>query len=855
MSAPMTISKQLADPAFDQRKLFELGLARIRELAAHTWTDHNTHDPGLTMLELLAYALSDLAYRASLDIPTLLAGSDLSQQFPSARTILPNRALTELDFRKLLIDLPGVKNAWLRPAPFPLWADTIHGTLSRTPTDFKGEVKVEVSGLFGVLLECLEDVADVDAVIASVRRTLHANRNLCQDFVGVEIVDTQKFLLCCELDLEPAADAAAVGAEVLFRVGLHLAPVVPSLSLDEALARHHADGRPYTIDELFEGPALERGFILDEDLLASELTTELRLSDVIHVIMDVPGVVAVRDVVLTPAGVSEPPADPWLIPVKPGRKAVLDSDHSRLVYYKRGMAISAASGQLDARLAGLWAGVRAKDQALQREDLPIPSARPLDVGAYESVQNHFPAVYGIGPLGLPGDATDARRVQADQLKGFLLIFDQLMADFLAQLANVASLVSLDPHQQRARFHQVVDTLRDYARIYGLATDAEIQAMLDDLEPANEQRARREQFLDHLLARYAEQLADYAAIVRSAWPSADYSVFRAKCEFLRDYPQLGAERGLGFNHGLRAPEQLWDTPNVSGLQRRLARLLGLPNVNRRNLSSVRYDLYAEIDSTPNDEFRFRVRKSDDSNKILLSGTTRYATHEDALAEMYEAIRLGQSPAGYARKRTQDGRHHFTIIKPDGEIVARRIEYFESEDALEHAILETMDYLLAHYSDEGLYVIESILLRPRADDDPLMPICPDPNCTECLDQDPYSYRIHVLLPAYSQRFVNMEFRRFIEQTIRAECPAHILPKICWLSRLDMGNVEKAYRDWLFANAGVEDAQVERGPALQALIDALFKVRSVYPPARLHACDSDESAPHFMLGRTTLGTLEKP
>ena len=34
-----------ADPAFDLRALYALGLARLRTLAHATWTDHNTHDP------------------------------------------------------------------------------------------------------------------------------------------------------------------------------------------------------------------------------------------------------------------------------------------------------------------------------------------------------------------------------------------------------------------------------------------------------------------------------------------------------------------------------------------------------------------------------------------------------------------------------------------------------------------------------------------------------------------------------------------------------------------------------------------------------------------------------------------
>jgi len=45
----------------------------------------------------------------------LLAGSDgqiLNGSFFTAREIMTNAALTELDYRKLLIDIEGVANAW-----------------------------------------------------------------------------------------------------------------------------------------------------------------------------------------------------------------------------------------------------------------------------------------------------------------------------------------------------------------------------------------------------------------------------------------------------------------------------------------------------------------------------------------------------------------------------------------------------------------------------------------------------------------------------------------------------------------------------------------------------------------------
>ena len=40
--------------------LREEGLRHIRAMSGELWTDHNLHDPGITILELLCYALTDL---------------------------------------------------------------------------------------------------------------------------------------------------------------------------------------------------------------------------------------------------------------------------------------------------------------------------------------------------------------------------------------------------------------------------------------------------------------------------------------------------------------------------------------------------------------------------------------------------------------------------------------------------------------------------------------------------------------------------------------------------------------------------------------------------------------------------
>src|SRR6478736_3548608 len=85
------------DPGLDQAQLYALGLEHVRRLSRRIWTDHNAHDPGITTLELLCYALTELAYRGQFAIEDLLASDVdnalcMAEQFFSARQILPTRA-------------------------------------------------------------------------------------------------------------------------------------------------------------------------------------------------------------------------------------------------------------------------------------------------------------------------------------------------------------------------------------------------------------------------------------------------------------------------------------------------------------------------------------------------------------------------------------------------------------------------------------------------------------------------------------------------------------------------------------------------------------------------------------------
>src|SRR6516162_782921 len=106
----------------DYNFLRSAGLKYIEELGSSLWTDYNVHDPGITILEALCYAITDLGYRLAWDIADILMpatpAGDPAQPYPdqaffTARNILTVNPATSDDFRRLLIDLPKVRDAWI----------------------------------------------------------------------------------------------------------------------------------------------------------------------------------------------------------------------------------------------------------------------------------------------------------------------------------------------------------------------------------------------------------------------------------------------------------------------------------------------------------------------------------------------------------------------------------------------------------------------------------------------------------------------------------------------------------------------------------------------------------------------
>ncbi len=921
----LTLSATPPALALDSPALYAQGLEHLRTLARQTWTDHNLHDPGITVLELASYALSDLAYRVALPLADLLRRAPASAtetaeenaqrthaQFHGPTDALPTAPLTLLDWRKLLIDLPEVKNAWVEADNSQvLIADMAEKRLRHDRPAHDAWCEVPLRGLYRVRIQFMDRIgtlAQRNAVLRQVGQALQQHRNLCEDFTTVTAVRAQYFALCAEVELQADASAVETAAQLLFAAAEALAPTVVPCTLNEMMLRPLPDGSPRSGPDCYDGPLLQHGFIDDAELLASGLPAELHLSDLIGTLADVPGVRVLRDIVLNPLQRSDeenetavdaaledvvadavPLANRWRVPVRPGRLPRLSLAQGRLVFTKRGIPLAGWN------IADMPATVRARLTELQeaarlRLETPVPPPPqpplgvPRELAQYRSFQLDFPPLYGVGDTGLPGRPDALRRAQALQLKAYLLFFDQLMADRLALLAGASQRLSVapadlaalqlawrtQPAQQHVLAAQVVRTTEvemaqrsteqqalALEKVYPVdVTAAQLAATLENPPEA---AARQLRTLDHLLARSGEDHRAYRDIIGTAFAASAAQQVVDTTQVLQEINPLARDRAQAYVQTEPATHW-WNSDNTSGLERRLARLLGMPNATRRNLSTVSHDIYAEADTTPDDEWRWRLRHRV-GGQILLSSTLHYDSVEAARAEMMLAVQMGQDPARYSRRTTSDGRFHFVITDTTGEDIARRIHYVDSEARREEMIDELMAYLREHYNGEGLYVIEHLLLRPTAAGEPLMPICSDADCDRpdgCSNIDPYSYRVHVVLPAYAGRLQHEGFRQFVEEAVRHEMPAHCLPTVCFIDSPSMARLEGAYRRWIEMHAGINGAS-ERVARTQALIDALLEAKNVYPQRRLFDCtaagENTPPQPPFVLGRSALGSLPRP
>lgn len=450
----------------DFAMLRKLGIQHLAELSGKIWTDHNLHDPGITILEALCYVLTDLDYRTKLDFKDLIAAPAGAKEdnFFTAAQILGNNPLTITDIRRMLIDIKGVRNAWVElpgDDEYTLAYNCSNGQLLNVPLSER-LTSIPLKGLYKILIEpddvyaaayekdaCGNDVFPMDTVLSAIDERLHAHRNLCEDFVEVQVMEKEPISFCIHIELAANFNPDDVLVNIYSSIQDFFSPAPVFYTLQQLLDKGRSmeeifEGRAY--DFIKEQPLQQNGFIDAQELESLERLTEIHASDLYRIIMGVPGVAGITRLQMKSFdedGYEMPDAgQEWCLKLKKDHRPVLSPASSNVIFYRNKIPFTANEELAQQRYIKSISDYNKFPKKPTELDTSIPKGRQLDLAQYTSVQYEFPKVYMVGKNEVPGNETAARKAQALQLQGYLLFYDRLLADYFAQLSNVRQLFSL-----------------------------------------------------------------------------------------------------------------------------------------------------------------------------------------------------------------------------------------------------------------------------------------------------------------------------------------------------------------------------------------------------------------------------
>lgn len=929
----MSTTISSADPAYTSMNyslLREQGLKFIEELASDFWTDYNTHDPGITLLEILCYAITDLGYRTDFSMADLLADTQTQSYgngFHGITEILPCNPVAHTDLRKMVLDQDGILNAKVSTTTQGLYdialefeEDPVLGNLNsnveETSIDVSGTVyatevafspwdelsgiaagqtlnsaamaiyeydhdhdgdgatddpvivaitdaqsqdmshyyaeliisvtnsdlsttAITVSSWIKIISEGFDQETDQDlqdAIVAAltngtvvsaywdriqaaitltdtVSATLHNYRPLCEDF-SFKAYRVEEIGIKAHIDLALDADAETVLTEIYYRIHnfLTLSPVFHTY--DERVA----EGK--VTEDIFEGPTLTHGFLDSEALETLRIREEIHVSDLIQLLTDISGLDGVRDFRIANYinnNVFDENVTGSLQLVLPGfYEPLLSPYKSEFTFYENGETITVDTTAAITAFEALKIADQER-KTVAGYDIAAPEGQNKEVENYYSLQHHFPAAYGIGEEGLAPSSSDDRKAKARQLQAYLLFFEQVLANGFSQLSHIKALFSTDTSVSNTYFSREL-TANDIPGAEDLL-DGTYATDLPDMtettsgttDAISTYQDRRNRALDHLLARLGEDFSDYAALryaIDNDMGTVADSLIEDKINVLQQYPDISGNRNRGYNY---LSSDVWNTDNVSGLEKRIAALLGITDYQRQYLSGStaaavanKVNYYIDVvENTNEGTWYFRDEGYFTDEEPLIRSTAEYDSRAEAREAAKEFIIIGTQLSQYEvdySPSDPDEIVDIRLVDEEGVVIGTNYIDLASLNTYPDKDSLTFDLVAGFSLENGFHMVEHTFLRPIDDDSVFLSI--PTGETGIAVSDPYAFRVSFILPVQNVKFGNRKFRQHTETIIRNETPAHIIPHIHWVRDIDVWcDFEEAYRNWL--QAGFDDA----------------------------------------------------
>ncbi|SDG65191.1 hypothetical protein SAMN05421827_10933 [Pedobacter terrae] len=387
------------------------GLAYIQLHSGHEWTNLNNVDPGVTILEQVCYALTELGYCNDFPVVDILTNADgkleVKDQFYLPNEILTTSPVSITDYRKCLIDgVSGVTNALIVPVPGGNYAYQVY---LQANTAVEKEKLCHAAFIY-----------------------LNKWRNLGEMFLQPLCLIEDFHTVAGKIEIADETQLKKILAELQQCVQQAIFPKVVPLGYDSK------ETDDILIDEIFNGPLLQHGWIPTAAL--GEKKDQLQLIELQQLILSVSGIIGVSGLTFD--------QQPLAQEIHTG------SDHLLAINWSssldNGLEIYCKGRKLFSATNMLMLAVNSSPQtpgpgpvfgARPNLRITMPGGSFRDINSYYSIQNTFPEIYAVGADTTVDHATDFQVAQSRQLKGYLTLFDQVLANQFSQLANIGTLFS------------------------------------------------------------------------------------------------------------------------------------------------------------------------------------------------------------------------------------------------------------------------------------------------------------------------------------------------------------------------------------------------------------------------------
>ena len=559
------IEKNVSDVSMNFEKLRQEALENVQKYSGAEWTDYNLHDPGITILEALCFALTDLSYRTGFSITDILSDAKGNvdyddQSFHLPPQIFNNHPVLINDYKKIVIDqIDEVQNIWINSPEELFGARSIRGLYS---------VSLQLTVSAWQALSEIESEDEIkikkDSIILKVSNILLTNRMVGIDFYDFKIVEPKKLEIIAKISIDNSESSEEILAQIFWAINNFLNPSVDYFLPNELFNSN------VKVQDIFDGPALKKGVINDETL--SDLPKQIDPADLIRLAGKVKGVLNVLSLSISD-GVKTTFDEPLFL--KEGEFGSINPllDYASIDLYKDGVDVIIRKQSFSSFYNKIVNESENKFRGYSSVFSEKLSGQFRNISNYHSVQHHFPIIYGIGREGISSNESNERKAAVKQLQAYLLVFEQVMGNYLSQLASVNKLFSykIDSKHSHTYFSQpILDVpgINDLMSFISMLTIdkkgmfqkkqyenaiAQYQQTLTRLvESDYDYVDRKNAFLDHMLSRFNYSLNSYPVELSEHYYQLknlqrNNDILQWKSEFLQNIVPYSSNRARGTNY--------------------------------------------------------------------------------------------------------------------------------------------------------------------------------------------------------------------------------------------------------------------------------------------------------------------